>query len=334
MHTRPPISQQVSPDCLETRKTNGYIYILSEQTNYEDQTIPSHPSAWSARASKTEQNGHGPTVPLTPSLPQPVKFLGLKVRAYMPTESIFDGPITNLLSVLSSLIEILFMYSREGVKKSYNVFKFGTFIGRFPSDSAASMAVKGLMYSYIWNTFSLNQKGQSFGSPVVSRATLQCWSVPVCGLTEQKERGCRHALQSAVARKRPRSFCQKCRWQVTAKHAYTLCMLWLCMKWHGAWLDGVHRTCAETGTVSCGTSHASAVNPPLWWNLKKKKKRASHSCRIACEHMQRVCSRERRTALCKHSISPTRTVQGNHLESQVRKAVDTLYCVSCTYFIM
>ena len=45
----------------------------------------------------------------------------------------------------------------------------------------------------------------------------------------------------AVARKRPRLFCQKCRWQVTAKHAYTLC-LWLCMKWYGAWLYGVHRT--------------------------------------------------------------------------------------------
>ena len=46
---------------------------------------------------------------------------------------------------------------------------------------------------------------------------------------------------TAVARKRPRSFHQKCRWQVTAKHAYTL-RTWLCMKWHGAWLYGVHRT--------------------------------------------------------------------------------------------
>ena len=27
---------------------------------------------------------------------------------------------------------------------------------------------------------------------------------------------------TTVARKRSRSFCQKCRWQVTAKHAYTL----------------------------------------------------------------------------------------------------------------
>ena len=34
---------------------------------------------------------------------------------------------------------------------------------------------------------------------------------------------------TAVARKRSRSFCQKCRWQVTAKHAYTLHM-WLCLK--------------------------------------------------------------------------------------------------------
>ena len=46
---------------------------------------------------------------------------------------------------------------------------------------------------------------------------------------------------TAVAHKRPRSFRQKCRWQVTAKHACTWRM-WLCMKWHGAWLYGVHKT--------------------------------------------------------------------------------------------
>ena len=33
-----------------------------------------------------------------------------------------------------------------------------------------------------------------------------------------------HPRVTAVARKRPRSFCQKRRWQVTAKHAYTLRM--------------------------------------------------------------------------------------------------------------
>ena len=49
-----------------------------------------------------------------------------------------------------------------------------------------------------------------------------------------------HPRVTAVARKRSRSSCQKCRWQVTAKHAYTL-RLWLCMKWHGAWSYGVHR---------------------------------------------------------------------------------------------
>ena len=37
-----------------------------------------------------------------------------------------------------------FTCSREGGKKSLNDFKFGTFIGRFPSDGAASMAEKGL----------------------------------------------------------------------------------------------------------------------------------------------------------------------------------------------
>ena len=43
-----------------------------------------------------------------------------------------------------------------------------------------------------------------------------------------------HPRVTAVAHKRPRSFCQKRRWQVTAKHAYTSCM-WLYMKWHGVW---------------------------------------------------------------------------------------------------
>ena len=38
-----------------------------------------------------------------------------------------------------------------------------------------------------------------------------------------------HLCVTAVSHKRPRSSCQKRRWQVTAKHAYTLRM-WLCMK--------------------------------------------------------------------------------------------------------
>ena len=77
---------------------------------------------------------------------------------------------------------------------------------------------------------------------------------------------------TAVARKRSRSFCQKCRWQLKAIQAYTLRM-WLCMKIHGAWLHGVHRTCTEKAAVSCGTSHASAVSTPLRWLFKKRYKK-------------------------------------------------------------
>ena len=57
--------------------------------------------------------------------------------------SIFDGPITNLLSTMCILIEILSCaHAKRG--KGLNDFKFGTFIGRFQSDGAASMAVKWL----------------------------------------------------------------------------------------------------------------------------------------------------------------------------------------------
>ena len=59
------------------------------------------------------------------------------------------------------------------------------------------------------------------------------------------------------------------------------------MKWHGAWLYGVHRTCAETAAVSCGTSHASAVSTPLRWIFHKKTRyKASHSCRTTCERSE------------------------------------------------
>ena len=37
---------------------------------------------------------------------------------------------------------------------------------------------------------------------------------------------------TAVARKRSSSFCQKCRWQVTAKHTCTLLMCLRIIKWH------------------------------------------------------------------------------------------------------
>ena len=52
---------------------------------------------------------------------------------YTLANSIFDGSVRNLLSVLRVLIEI---FSRAPAKgnKGVNDFRFGTFIGHFESD--------------------------------------------------------------------------------------------------------------------------------------------------------------------------------------------------------
>ena len=74
---------------------------------------------------------------LTPALPQHVKFPGLKVQAYTPSNSVFDGPITNPVSVLCILIEILsHAHGKAKEKKKLNDFKSGTFIGQFLSEQA------------------------------------------------------------------------------------------------------------------------------------------------------------------------------------------------------
>ena len=61
----------------------------------------------------------------------------------MPANSVFDGPVTNLLSILCILAEVL---SRAHAKRgnSRNDFYSGTSIGHFSSDGAASTAAKGL----------------------------------------------------------------------------------------------------------------------------------------------------------------------------------------------
>ena len=71
---------------------------------------------------------------------------------------------------------------------------------------------------------------------------------------------------TAVTRKRPRSCCQKCRWQDTAKYACTLCM-WLCMKWHGAWLYGVHRA-RRDGSSFMWHQPCQRLSTPLRWIFK------------------------------------------------------------------
>ena len=63
-----------------------------------------------------------------------------------PANSIFNGPITILLSTLCILVEVLsrVLAKRE---KSLNDLESGTSTGRFSSDGAASTAVKGLIHA-------------------------------------------------------------------------------------------------------------------------------------------------------------------------------------------
>ena len=82
-----------------------------------------------------------------------------------------------------------------------------------------------------------------------------------------------HPRVTAVARKRSRSFCQKCRWQVTAKHTYTLPM-WLWMKWHCKLVHGwmVYTELAPrqqhfTWHQPCNNQRALSVSTPLPWIL-------------------------------------------------------------------
>ena len=61
----------------------------------------------------------------------------------MPADSIFDGPTNKSTFNIEPFDRNLFTCSCEG-GTSLNDFTFGTFIDPFPSDGAASMAVKGL----------------------------------------------------------------------------------------------------------------------------------------------------------------------------------------------
>ena len=76
-----------------------------------------------------------------------------------------------------------------------------------------------------------------------------------------------HPHVTAAARKRPRSFCQKCRWQVTPKRAYTLDPS------KSQWADyaAVHAECGNlsgnelTRNSSGNTrSQSSQLTQPLW----------------------------------------------------------------------
>ena len=103
------------------------------------------------------KNGIGPRpwqkpYSLTPSLPQVVKFPWSKVRTYTPANSIFDVPIPSLLSLLYILIEVISRACAKVCKKALMISGLPLLFVVFPSDDAASMAVKGLSL-YVWILF-------------------------------------------------------------------------------------------------------------------------------------------------------------------------------------
>ena len=107
---------------------------------------------------------------------------------------------------------------------------------------------------------------------------------------------------TAVARKRSRSFCQRCMLEDTAKHS---CTLWFCMKWrdivHGCM---VYTERAVTASVSCGTSHVRTKQRchytyHLGGYSKREIKSDSHSFGITCDKKRNETARERRRALYK-----------------------------------
>ena len=67
------------------------------------------------------------------------------MHAYTPANSIFDGPITNLLSTLCILLDRNYFTCWCQGGKGLNEFKFGTFTDGFQSDGGVSMAVKRII---------------------------------------------------------------------------------------------------------------------------------------------------------------------------------------------
>ena len=108
---------------------------------------------------------------------------------------------------------------------------------------------------------------------------------------------------TALARKRSLSFCQKCRWQVTAKHAYTLCdfewidtVTWCIVEW-------CTQNLRRNGSISRGTSHAAATKRYQYTtsvdinNTRYKKDTVTHSESHA--NVRSESAREQRIALYK-----------------------------------
>ena len=110
---------------------------------------------------------------LTPSLPQPVKFLGWKVHPYTPEKSVLDGNKSAFNPVPFDRSPLMCSCEGEKSVNDFNLallsvvlgvwFQFGTFMGCFGGVMLASMAVKGL------TAFTTNTKHtKATDTPMVS----------------------------------------------------------------------------------------------------------------------------------------------------------------------
>ena len=59
--------------------------------------------------------------------------------------------------------------------------------------------------------------------------------------------------------------------------------MWHCMKWHGAWLYGVHRTCTEMAAIHQPCQRCKYTTS---MDIQKTRYKASHSCRTTCERSE------------------------------------------------
>ena len=136
--------------------------------------------------------------------------------------------------------------------------------------------------------------GRSGGIIFFSRVNFLCWLLFW------------YLFHPRVTCKRSQSFCQKCRWQVTAKHTYTLPM-WLSVKWQCKLVHGwmvyiwmVYITCAETAAVlrvPAMQQPKSAVSTPLPWMLKIRSKKGFSHSESHATRAQWVCSRAENSAM-------------------------------------
>ena len=79
------------------------------------------------------------------------------MHTYTPPDSIFDGPVTNLLSILCILIEILSRAHPKGGRQTLIVLNLALLVVVFLSDGAAGMAFKGLIVrDKVYKTVSTN----------------------------------------------------------------------------------------------------------------------------------------------------------------------------------